>query len=83
MTAPAVVFALLAATAAAAAYHLLFGRSLRQLPLFWLAGVIGFGIAQVAGPMLSLDVPHIGTLRIVEGLIFGVTLMTVVKAMRL
>jgi hypothetical protein len=83
MTAPALLFSLLVASVAAAAYHILFGQSLRQLPAFWLASVVGFGVGQVVAGVFALNVPHLGSVHLIEGLALGIVLMTVVRAIRL
>jgi hypothetical protein len=83
MTAPALLYAVLAATALAALYHLLFGRNLRQLALFWVASLVGFAIGQAVGMAMPPAVPHIGPLRIIEGIVIAVVLMTIVRQVRL
>ncbi len=83
MTAPALLFAFLAATALAALYHLLFGRNLRQLALFWVASVLGFAVGQAVGAAMPPAVPHIGQVRIMEGIVMALVLMTIVRQLRL
>ena len=82
MTLPALVFSLLLATFTAAAFHLVFGRTARQLLLYWLASLAGFGVGQVASLILTWRVPTIGTLHVVEGFILSIVFMAVVKALR-
>jgi len=83
MTGPAVVYSLLIATAAAALYHLLFGRSARQLLLFWATGVAGFTIGQLLAGPLGLRMPMLGSVHVFEGLVGAVLLMSIVKLLRL
>ncbi len=83
ITVPALLFVLVAATAATGLYHLILGRTLRQLPLFWLGSVVGFAAAQIVGPFLPLHLPPLGRLYLGEGLIAAVVLMTVVRMYRL
>jgi hypothetical protein len=83
VTPPAIVFGLLVATFTAAAFHLVFGRTTRQLLLFWLASLAGFGVAQIVAGMFAWRIPAIGTLHIVEGFVFSIALMAVVKGLRL
>ena len=83
MTAPALLFTFLVATAVAALYHLLFGRNLRQLAIFWVASIVGFAIGQALGSAMPPAVPHIGQVRAVEGTVASVVLMTIVRHMRL
>ena len=83
MTAPALFFSFLVASVAAALYHFLFGRSLRQLPVLWLASIVGFTIGQVLAGVLSLNVPQVGAIHIIEALVSSTVLMTVVRVIRL
>ncbi|MHB0878502.1 MAG: hypothetical protein ACYC5O_20895 [Anaerolineae bacterium] len=83
MTGPALLFAFLVATAVAALYHLLFGRNLRQLAVFWVASLVGFAIGQVLGAALPAAVPHIGQVHIIEGIVVAVVLVTIVRYLRL
>jgi len=82
MTTPAFLFSLALASIAAALYHLLFGRSLRQLAFFWVASICGFAIGQIVGNALEWRLPTIGRIRPVEGLTTSIMLMTVVRAIR-
>ncbi|NPV09492.1 MAG: hypothetical protein HPY83_16225 [Anaerolineae bacterium] len=83
MSVAGLVFSLLLATALAAAYHLLFGRSLRQLTWLWLASLIGFAGGQLLAGLLPVELPHLGRLRPIEGAFASVLLMTIVKVSRL
>jgi hypothetical protein len=77
MTAPALLFSLLVAVAAASLYHLLFGNSLRQLGLFVVASLAGFAVGQALPIALSL--PHLGPIHIIQGLVAALVAMTIVK----
>ena len=57
---------LVLATAYAAAFHLVQGRSLRDLLFFWLAAVVGFASGQVAGYLVDLVPWTIGQVHIIE-----------------
>jgi hypothetical protein len=63
---PSLVFALLLVSIYAAAYHLWKGRRLRDLPLYWLAAVLGFAAGHLAGVMLTLVPWTIGQIQIFE-----------------
>lgn len=63
---PALLFSLLAASICAAAFYLWQGRSLRDLPAFWLAAVLGFAAGQWLGQFLDLVPWTIGQVHIVE-----------------
>ncbi|MGQ9552508.1 MAG: hypothetical protein ACUVWR_00190 [Anaerolineae bacterium] len=83
MTAPALLFSFLVASVAATLYHVLFGRSLRQLAALWLASIVGFAIGQVLANVLSLNAPQVGPIHLVEALVSSALFMTVVRAIRL
>ena len=63
---PSLVFSLLLASIYAAAYHLWKGRRLPDLPLYWLAAVLGFAAGNLAGKMLTLVPWTIGEIHILE-----------------
>lgn len=63
---PALVLSLLIATTYAVAFCIWQGRRLRDVPILWLAAVIGFAIGQVAGSLLDLVPWTLGEIRIVE-----------------
>ncbi|MGI6208323.1 MAG: hypothetical protein ACOYEW_08905 [Anaerolineae bacterium] len=83
MPVPSLVFAFVLVTALAAAYHLIFARSLRQLAWLWLASLIGFALGQVVADVIPFALPRLGLLRPIEGALMSVLLMTVVKVLRL
>lgn len=83
MTAPALLFSLLAATAAAALYHLLLGRHPRQLASFWLAGVAGFAVGHFAAGLLPVDLPRLGQVHVIEALLMSLVAMSIVRYLRL
>lgn len=83
MTAPTLVFAVLVATAVGALYHLLLGTNLRQLALFCGVSILGFALGQAIGSAMPPAIPHVGQLRLVEGTVLAVALMTVVRYLRL
>jgi len=83
VTLPALAFGLLLASALAAAYHLVLGRSLRQLAWFWAASVAGFVAGQFLGSLLPWPVPALGLLHPIEGGILSLAAMSVVRSFRL
>jgi len=55
------------ATFWAAAFHLLFGRSLVDLVLYWFIGLIGFGVGQALGNSFGFAWLTVGQVHLVEG----------------
>lgn len=47
-------------------FHLWRGRTLRELPLYLVAAVLGFGLGELAGNTIGLDMFMIGPLHVVE-----------------
>lgn len=83
ITTPALIFGILLASLAAALFHLLVGSNARQLLLLWLASIVGFAIGQITASTFGSPLPSLGVLHAFEGLITGIILMFIVKAVRL
>jgi hypothetical protein len=49
-----------------ALFHLWQGKTMRDLVIYFLTGIIGFGLGQGLGNLLGLDIFLIGPLHIVE-----------------
>ena len=49
-----------------ALFHLWQGKTIRDLVIYFLTGIIGFGLGQVLGNLLELNIFLIGPLHIVE-----------------
>jgi hypothetical protein len=49
-----------------ALFHLWQGKTMRDLVIYFLTGIIGFGLGQGLGNLLGLDILLIGPLHIVE-----------------
>ena len=47
-------------------FHLWRGKTLPDLPIYFLTGVIGFGLGQVFGELVGLNISLIGPIHIVE-----------------
>jgi hypothetical protein len=47
-------------------FHLWRGKTLRDLAIYFLTGIIGFFLGQAAGNLLGLDLFLIGPLHVVE-----------------
>jgi hypothetical protein len=76
---PAIFLSLILASVYAVVFHLLKGRTLRDLLFLWLAAVIGFAAGQVAGQMLNFIPWTIGEVRIVEGTLVSVLFLIVAR----
>jgi len=63
---PALIVLLVFASAYAVLLHLLLGRSLRDLVLFWIASVAGFACGQLLGEELHLIPWMVGQVHITE-----------------
>ncbi len=66
---PSLAFLLLLASINAFLSHLLWGRGIKGLVLFWIAAVIGFMVGQLAAEALALSFLTIGPLHLIEGTI--------------
>jgi len=55
------------ATFWAAMFHLLFGKRLVDLALYWFVGLIGFGVGQALASILNLPWLMVGQVHFVEG----------------
>lgn len=57
------------ATLWAAIFHLLFGRKLLDLLLFWFIGLVGFAVGQAMADVLGLQWLLVGRVHLAEGTI--------------
>ncbi len=77
---PNVPFALLLVAIYASLFHLWAGRNLRDLGLYFLAGLVGFALGHWIGRTLELDVLRIGTLHVVEGSVSAFLALILVRS---
>jgi hypothetical protein len=63
---PFVLLALLLGATYGALFHFWRGKNLPELAIYLLTGVIGFGLGQVIGRLLGLNLLLIGPLHIIE-----------------
>lgn len=63
---PGLIYAFLLAFIYGTAFHLWKGRRLLDLPLYWLASVLGFAAGHLAGKMLNLLPRTLGEIYFVE-----------------
>jgi hypothetical protein len=76
---PPLVLSLIIASAYAAFFNLWQGGSARDLLLYLLACWLGFGIGELAGDFLSLDILMIGQIHVLEGTIGSLLLLVLAK----
>lgn len=79
---PPLVLSLIIASAYAALFNLWQGGSAKDLLLYLLACWLGFGIGELAGDLLGLDVLMIGQIHVMEGTIGAWLLLLVVRWLR-
>ncbi len=63
---PYLLLTILLGGAYGALFHLWRGKNIRELIIYFLTGIIGFGIGQAVGNVLGLNVFLIGPLHIIE-----------------
>jgi thiamine transporter ThiT len=63
---PVLLFSFLIACIYGTLFYLWRGRTLRELPLYLIAAVLGFSLGELAGNAIGLDAFMIGPLHIVE-----------------
>jgi hypothetical protein len=80
--APASLLILLLATACAALAHVLLGQRWRQLPLFWVAAVVGCLLAYGLGLRLPLALPTPAGVPVLEAVLLAWLLLIVVSRLR-
>lgn len=80
---PALFLSVIISGLCAAFGHLLWGRRYRELPLFWLLGLAGFWLGQLASSLLHLNLLVIGTLHPVEGVLGAFAVLLLVKWLRI
>ncbi len=64
---PALVLSILIASAYGALFHVWKGETARDLLIYLVAGLVGFGLGQLAGNTLGLGIFMIGQVHVVEG----------------
>lgn len=64
--APAAVLSLIIGGIYSALFHLMYGRTLKDLAIFSIAGIVGFGVGQAIAVIFDWQFFSIGTLHIFE-----------------
>jgi hypothetical protein len=76
---PYLLLSLLLGGAYGALFHLWRGKKIRELVIYFLTGIIGFGIGQAVGNVLGLNVFLIGPLHIVEASVMSWVCLFVIQ----
>jgi hypothetical protein len=79
---PALLLLFLLASASAALAHVLWGRRLLQLPIFWLAACAGCLIAYALGLRLPLALPAPAGVPVLEAVLWAWILLIVASRLR-
>jgi hypothetical protein len=66
---PSFVFSVLLASLYGAIFHFIWGKRWRDLILYWLAAIVGFGMGQIVFGWLGFSVFWIGEVSLVESTI--------------
>ncbi len=82
MIPPAIVLILLTATACAALAHVLLGRAWRQIPIFWVAAVVGCLIVYGLGLRFPLTLPTPAGVPLLESVLMAWVLLIFVSRLR-
>jgi len=64
LSSPLVVLGLVLATLYSSVYHFLYGESMRQLVVLWVAAMVGFGLGQALASSLGLPDLKVGSLHL-------------------
>jgi hypothetical protein len=66
----------------AVAFHLWGGRKFRDLPLYWLAAMLGFAAGHLVGQKLALVPWSLGQVQIVEATVGAFLFLIIVRWLR-
>ena len=80
---PALILALVVATLYAAVFHLLLGKTWKQLLITWLAAVVGIGVGQALTVLLGWNDPLLGELHVVTASAVGWLCMFLARRLRI
>ncbi|HHX66356.1 MAG TPA: hypothetical protein GX702_15880 [Chloroflexi bacterium] len=67
LTSPLFLITSTLATMWAALFHLLLGKRLIDLVLYWFVGLIGFAVGQAMADVLALEWLQVGQVHLIEG----------------
>jgi hypothetical protein len=66
LSSPSLIFSVLLASLYGAVFHFIWGKNWRDLGVYWVVAVVGFGLGQVLFDLLGLSLYVIGQVRVVE-----------------
>ena len=66
LSSPALVLSIIIASAHGALFHLWKGKTAKDLLIYLAAGLVGFGLGQLAGNTLRLGIFMIGQVHVIE-----------------
>ena len=66
LSSPAVVLSIIIASAYGALFHVWKGKTAKDLLIYLAAGLVGFGLGQLAGDTLGLGIFMIGQVYVIE-----------------
>jgi len=81
MPGPGLVFAFILSTLYGVFFHLAWGGDARRLALFLLCSWLGFGIGQVLGLVLEIDLLRLGALRVLPATFGSFFILFAVRAL--
>lgn len=67
LSVPSLVFAFVLASLYGLAFYLMFGRGWLGLAVYWLVGLVGFGLGQILSGVLGLNLLPVGSVNAIEG----------------
>jgi len=79
---PAVVLSILIASVWAVLFYIVWGKSLRRLAAFWIAGVLGFLAGQWLAIALGSSLFMLGQIHLLEGNFLCLGALLLVKLIR-
>lgn len=76
---PSLILAVLIVSIYALLFHLVWGRNMAELALYWVVGGLGFGLGQALPRLSALDALVIGDVHLIEGTIGCWSLLLIAK----
>lgn len=80
---PPLIFSVVLASIYAAVFHLWRGKTVKEWLLYWLAALLGFGLGQLIGNSLGLDVLMVGQVHVVEATLISWLFLEVARWLKM
>lgn len=80
---PALVLSAVIASIYGVLFHFIYGRTLKQLGIYWLAALVGFALGQVLAGALGWRILMIGEVHLLEGTIGSGVALSIAKRLKL